>query len=1203
MEEKNPLKSEVAKREEETLKFWQENHIFEKTLEKSADKGEFVFYDGPPFATGLPHYGHILASTIKDVIPRYKTMQGFHVPRRWGWDCHGLPIENIVEKELGFKHKKDIKEYGIEKFNERCREQVLTYAHEWERIIPRMGRFVDMEHAYRTMDRPFMESVWWVFKQLWDKGLVYEDYRSMHICPRCETTLSQQEVSEGYKDVKDISVTVEFQISNFKFQNKDEEKIKTSFLAWTTTPWTLPGNVALAVGADIDYVLIEKKDMGDGALVRFILAKERLQAVFGKDEYRVVKEMKGLDLVGIEYEPPFDYYIKDTTIKNHEHGWKVYAADFVTAESGTGIAHEAPAFGADDWELLKKENLPFVQHVNMDGTMKAQVTDFAGMEVKPRSDDDKIRLGTDIAVLKYLQDHGTFFSKENITHAYPHCWRCDTPLLNYATSSWFIHVTKIKDNLLKNAESINWSPKHVKEGRFGKWLIGARDWSVSRQRFWASAIPIWSNSAGEKRAIGSVDELKKLTKKSGNTYFVMRHGEAENNAMNIYSSDPHVHHLTETGKGQVMQTAKHLEHKKITAIYASPFLRTRETAEMVADHLQFPKEKIVYDDRLKELDFGDFSGRPASDYWEYHKMQPFSFDVPIPGGESYQDTKRRFGSFVYETDKRHAGEAILIVSHGISTEIVPTVIEGADKKRSLEMLLSRLGNKPAELHREHEFIPLPHNADYELDLHRPYIDDVELVDEKGNTLTRVSDVLDTWFDSGSMPYGEWHYPFDPSSRSEQSSVHYGAGNKELLLPRGFPAEFIAEGIDQTRAWFYYLHVLAGGLFEKNAFQNVIVNGVVLAEDGKKMSKKLKNYPDPMMIVDRYGADALRFYMLSSPIVQAENLDFSEKGVDEIYKKLILKLGNVVSFYELYKTGEETMSEPTILDRWMLSRLAQLQAIVTKHLDAYELDRASRPILDFVDDLSVWYIRRSRERFKSENKEEKNTALYYTRHILLELSKIISPFTPFLAEEVYKKVKAKDDPMSVHLCEWSKRGEIEENVLSEMEQVREVVTLVLEARSKANIKVRQPLSSLVIKADLTPEMRTILADEVNVKEVVSDSALETPFELDIMITPELKTEGNVRDFIRAIQEARKTKNLTPSESITLKIETNDIGKTFVETNAEAIKKPTNVGEFMFDLNHANSMVGRTSEENTSDVLGKNDGEQFEIENIKYKIEIQ
>src|SRR3989344_1715534 len=473
------MKSEVAKREEEILKFWNERDIFRKTLEKAAPNGDYVFYDGPPFATGLPHYGHIVASVIKDVVPRFWTMRGYHVPRVWGWDCHGLPIENIVEKELGFKHKKDILKMGIAKFNERCREQVLTYAHEWEKIIPRIGRWADMEHAYRTMDKPFMESVWWVFKHLYDDKLVYEDYRSMHICPRCETTLSQQEVSEGYKDGKDIAYGIfETPKGTFGFALSTFQKITSNAF-------------------NADGLIIGQEFRGDNGL-----------------SGKFLKKLKGKDLIGLEYEPLFDYYAKSSFIKALDKGWKVYAADFITTETGTGIAHEAPAFGADDWELLKKEHLPFVRHVNMDGTMKAEGKDFAGMEAKPRSDEDRVRLGTDIAILKYLQEHGTLFSKENITHSYPHCWRCDTPLLNYATSSWFVAVTKIKDTLLKTAEKIEWSPAHIKAGRFGEWLKGARDWSISRQRFWANTIPVWRcEKCKAERAFGSATELEKASGK------------------------------------------------------------------------------------------------------------------------------------------------------------------------------------------------------------------------------------------------------------------------------------------------------------------------------------------------------------------------------------------------------------------------------------------------------------------------------------------------------------------------------------------------------------------------------------------------------------------------------------------------------------------------------------------------------------------
>ena len=923
-------KSEVAKREEEVLKFWNKHRIFEKSLEKAAPKGDYVFYDGPPFATGLPHYGHIVASVIKDVVPRYWTMRGYHVPRVWGWDCHGLPIENIVEKELGFKHKKEILQMGIAKFNERCRERVLTYASEWEKIIPRIGRWADMKNAYRTMDKPFMESVWWVFKQLYDKGLVYEDYRSMHICPRCETTLSQQEVSEGYRDVKDIAVTV-------KFELVDEPG--TYFLAWTTTPWTLPGNVALAVGPDIDYVRIAD-ETGN-----YILAKTAVER-YQKDlkNPKVVVEMKGRDLVGKSYQPLFDYYAKNTSLKNRENGWKIYATDFVTTDTGTGIAHEAPAFGADDWALLKQVNLPFVQHVNGDGTMKPEVKDFAGMEVKPHSEDDKVRLGTDVAVLKYLQENNLLFSKENVTHSYPHCWRCDTPLLNYATSSWFVKIEAQKEAILKNARPINWSPTHIKEGRWGKWLEGARDWSISRQRFWASVIPLWRcEKCKTERVFGSASEL-------------------------------------ETASG-------------------------------------------------KKVD----------------------------------------------------------------------------------------------------------------DLHKHIVDEITVVCSAenggcGGTMRRIPDVLDTWFDSGSMPYGERHYPFDDKEKFEEV----------------FPAQFIAEGLDQTRAWFYYMHILAVSIFGRNAFQNVIVNGIVLAGDGKKMSKKLKNYPDPMEVIEKYGADALRFYLLSSPVMQAENLSFLERGIDEIMKKNIGRLGNVLAFYQLYENGTaRDWKSEHILDRWILLRLDQLVREVTEGFESYRLDTATRPITGFIDDLSVWYLRRSRERFKEEGEDHstsqrtgKTAALATLRYVLHMLSCVMAPTTPFFAEYLFQAVREGEDEESVHLATWPEaratanfiqrilgRGKEGEQLLAAMSFARSAVTNALMQRSEAGIKVRQPLAKLTIKYSgsalpFWQYIAPVIADEVNVKEV----ELGNIDQLTVDITPELLEEGIVRGFIHSAQEARKEAKLTPRDKV-------------------------------------------------------------------------
>jgi isoleucyl-tRNA synthetase len=940
-------KVSFPKLEESIIELWERNKTFEKSVTNRAGKPAYVFYDGPPFATGTPHYGHIVASTIKDTVPRYWTMRGYQVERKWGWDCHGLPIENIAEKELGITHKKEIETLGVAKFNEVCRSKVLEYVDEWKKVMRRFGRWADMENAYRTMDRDFMESVWWVFKELWDKGLIYESYRTMHICPRCETTLSQSEVAEGYKDVKDLAVTA-------KFEFVDEPG--TYVLAWTTTPWTLPGNVALAVNENIDYVTIEKKDEGVGEVVRFIVAKDRLKAVFGEEGYSIVDEYKGSKLVGRAYKPLFDYYAKDESLKHRENGWKIYHADFVTTDMGTGIAHEAPAFGEDDMQLGKRENLPWIQHVNMDGTMKPEVTDFVGRPVKSKEDPSAM----DVEIIKYLAKAGTLFAKEKYEHPYPHCWRCDTPLLNYATSSWFVRVAERKEKMIALADNINWSPEHIKEGRWGKWLEGARDWSISRQRYWASVMPLWKCDCGEPRVFGSVTELEEAS-----------------------------------------------------------------------------------------------------------------------------------------------------------------------------------GQKVA-------------------DLHKHVVDEVTVPCEKcGGVMRRVPDVLDTWFDSGSMPYGERHYPFE---------------NKEKF-DAAFPAQFIAEGVDQTRCWFYYLHVIATGIKETKAFQNVVVNGIVLAEDGRKMSKKLRNYPDPMDILDKYGSDVLRYYLLSSPVVMAENLNFSERDLSDIQRNLFRMLWNSYSFFMTYaaidKWEPKASAKPSgnLLDRWILSELQLVTKEVNGAMEKYELNRATRAFTPFVDNLSNWYIRRSRKRFwKSEDDGDKEAAYQTLYTVLRDLSLLMAPFTPFLAEEIYRNLTGKE---SVHLAEYPVADEslIDKKLNWEMKVLRSIITCGLQLRAEAKIKVRQPLQELLTYgAVLSPEQAEIVKEELNVERVrVGDqtevfdaatnsgyltSAINIPgtayLDADVheglmtqvrlclnpKVSPELKLKGEAREIIRVIQEGRKKAGFNVEDRIIL-----------------------------------------------------------------------
>ena len=1170
-------KSKIAQREEEILKFWQENKIFEKSLEKTKKGKPFVFHDGPPFATGAPHYGHLVGSVMKDVIPRYQTMKGRFVERQWGWDTHGLPIENIVEKELGTKSKKEIEEIGIGKFNNLCREKIFTYIDVWNKFIPRFGRWVNMDNPYITMESTYMESEWWAFKQLFDKDLIYKDYRSMHICPRCETTLAQAEVAEGYKDIKDIAVIAKFELVN---------EPNTFVLAWTTTPWTLPGNVALAVGEDIDY--IQNKD-------NLIFAKNLLEKIEGVSK-EIKKEFKGKELVGKSYKPLFDDYYNDEKLPNRKNGWKIYVADFVTVESGTGVVHIAPAFGEDDMELGKKEKLPFIQHVGMDGIIKSEVKELAGLSVKPKDDSSdasgQAHQKTDVEVLKILAQKGFLFSKEKYEHSYPHCWRCETPLLNYATSSWFVSVTKIKKDLLKYAENINWQPKHLKEGRSRDWLENARDWSISRQRFWANTIPVWENIEGDKRlVIGSVEELKKHIKKSGNKYFIMRHGEAEQNIKDLINSDPkNAFHLTEEGKRQATMAAQDIKNKKIDLIIASPFTRCQETAKIVREAIGLNEDALITDDLLGEFKKGpSFEGKKWEDYWKLFTNTKERFEKAPDGGETLLDLNKRVASFLYNIEQKYKNKNILLVSHDGLIEAMHIVAIGADLKKSIEIKESkkyRVGF--AEL-RELDFVPLPHNNNYELDLHRPYIDEVELVDDKGRVFKRVTDVLDTWFDSGSVPFSSYHYPFE---------------NKEKVESR-IPADFIAEGLDQISKWFYYQHVFSTGLFGKQIFNNVIVNGIVLAEDGKKMAKRLQNYTDPTIIVDKYGADSLRYYLISTPVVKAEDLNFSEKGVAEISKKVISKLENVLSFYEMYRPATEIaefeskkpiqLKAHHILDKWILVRLNEFHREVTSSLDDFNIYNATRPILDFIDDLSTWYIRRSRDRFKSEGVEDtvsiedRNDALATTHYVLLNLSKHMAPFVPFFAENIYLKLKSAEAPESVHLCDWFIPSEVEEleagEVLEYMKEVRKVVSIALEKRMSSGIKVRQPLSELKIKdkkLEGKEEYLKLIKDEVNIKNITFDNKLEEEVELNTEITLELQKEGNTRDLIRTIQILRKDRALAPSDKVKLLIETDEVGKEFFNSVLEEIKKPTNIEDVVFI---------------------ENDGEEIEIDRLKFRLKIK
>ncbi len=1213
----------VSAREEAIQKFWKDNSIFEKTLDANKDKEPYVFYDGPPFATGLPHYGHLLAGTIKDVVPRFQTMRGRYVRREWGWDCHGLPIENLIEKELGFKTKKDIEEYGIENFNQKARESVLTYDKEWRSIVERMGRFVDMDKGYKTMDATYTDSIWWAFKTLHDKKLIYEGFKSMHVCPRCETTLAISEVGMNYKDVKDISVYV-------KFELVDEPN--TFLVAWTTTPWTLPGNVALAIGADIEYVKVSatpsvavNNKRSDGSYHEperweefYIFAKARLEPMQmlaqkeGKD-MEVVGTFKGSDLVGKSYKPLFDYYAADEKLENRENGWKIYAADFVTAEDGTGIAHEAPAFGEVDMELGKKMKLPFIQHVSMNGEIKPEVKEFAGLSVKPKSDDDKVRLGTDIAVLKYLQEHGLFFAKENINHSYPHCWRCDTPLLNYAASSWFVDVIKLKPRLLEENKEISWIPEHMGEGRFGKWLEGARDWAISRTRYWGAPIPVWKcNKCAKTEVIGSSEELKsKLT--SGNTYFVMRHGESESNVKGIVSYKPEdPFPLTGKGEGEVKATAKKLEallksqEKSIDFIIASPVLRTKQTALLVSEALGLSREQVIFDERIAEVNTGEFNGCSIEDYRSQFSDTLEKFYKRPPNGETLEEMKSRIAAFLYDVDAKYKGKTILFVTHEYCVWMMQAAARGATNEEASRMReVSEEDFILTGESREFHFAPLSHNRRYELDFHRPFVD-VQTTYQCScglGTMTRVSDVFDCWFESGAMPFAQFHYMGDERTEDGKHFI------------KNFPADFIAEGIDQTRGWFYTLLILSTGLFDRSPYKSVIVNGLILAEDGQKMSKKLKNYPDPMEVVAKYGADALRYYLLSSPAVRGEELRFVTAGVDEVFKKITLRIGNVRSFYEMYQ-GQEPISRESpkstnVLDQWILARFLEAHAEITHFLDNHELDRAARPVLPFVDDLSTWYLRRSRDRFKNQSNNSSSVSLRNpadsspyenmppssasprltsevslidspaleatrtTGWILFQFAKLIAPFMPFLAEDIYQRLSIENKKESVHLESWNNVGIAASTILADMEEVRRLVTLALDARVKAGIKVRQPLALLSVNARTLKNkdaLLAIIADEVNVKKILlTDQIDSSAVILDTVITPLLKDEGILRDLIRLIQENRKRLELVPDNAICLTYQGDPAIEALVEKYKKELESAANITLFEKKLQEGGTLA--------------------------------
>ncbi len=858
--------------EEEVLRFWEENDTFAKSLANRKDCPQFVFYDGPPFATGLPHYGHLLAGTIKDVVPRYQTMRGNYVERTFGWDCHGLPVENEVEKELDLSSRHEIEAYGVSGFNEKCRSIVLRYTREWRDIVNRIGRWVDFDNGYRTMDPPYMESIWWVFRQLWDSGLIYEGFKVLPYCMRCATPLSNFEANQAYETVKDPSITV-------TFQSADDPDVY--YLAWTTTPWTLPSNLALAVHPEIDYVKVE-----DGG-VHYVLADALLPTYYGKNLPPIVSRFKGAELAGAAYKPLLPYFEH----LREEGGFRILLADFVGTDAGTGIVHIAPGFGEDDFQLGRQHEMPVVCPVDDECRFTEEVPDYQGRQVKEADQD----------IVKQLKNEGKLVHKTTYEHSYPHCWRCEMPLIYRTVSTWFVQVTAVKESMLRANQGIHWVPEHIKDGRFGKWLENAHDWAISRNRYWGCPLPLWRSDDGEETVcVGSIEELEKKT-------------------------------------GQ-----------KVT------------------------------------------------------------------------------------------------------------------------------------------------------DLHKHYVDDLEIPSSQGKgTLKRVPEVLDCWFESGSMPYAEHHYPFE---------------NKEAV-EKHLPADFIAEGLDQTRGWFYTLVVIAAALFDKPPFRNVVVNGLVLAADGRKMSKRLKNYPDPVYIMNTYGADSLRLCLLSSPVVRGEDLCFSEETVKQNIRSVIMPLWNAYTFFATYanvdgwtpSAGEAgAPAEPeNALDRWMLSRLQACVSAVRDSMDNYDLQGAAVRFTSLVDDLTNWYIRRSRRRFwKSANDRDKTEAYATLHSVLLTFVQAAAPFIPFITESIFRDLRTSDMPESVHLCDFPEpeNSRFDPDLDERMQTAITAVSLGRYLRTQNQLRVRQPLRKAVL-VSAEPDVRqqldamaAVIREELNVKETEIHEDEETLVDL-------------------------------------------------------------------------------------------------------------
>ncbi len=1144
----------LSKFEEKILKFWEEKRIFELTLAKTKKGKPFVFYEGPPTANGLPGIHHIEARAFKDLIPRYKTMRGFYVPRKAGWDTHGLPVEIQVEKELGLKNKQEIEAYGIAPFNAKAKESVWRYKEEWDRLTRRMGFWLDLENPYITYDPLYMESLWWIIKEFWNKKLLVEDFKIMPWCTRCQTGLSTHELAQGYKLVKDKSVYITFPIKSNDAKWKD-----TSIVSWTTTPWTLPGNVALAINSKLEYIKVKGQRLGKEW--NYIIAKDRIKDVAEKLNVEVTGEaVKGSDLVGLEYEPLFSVpELQSAT------SYKVYEADFVTAQDGTGVVHTAVMYGEDDYKLGKKIGLPTFHTVTETGNFIASLKDIGGLPAKNEETEKKIII--------FLKETGNLLAVQTYEHDYPFCWRCGTALLYYARRGWWVKVSNLKKELIANNESVEWVPDHLKKGRFGEFLKDVRDWAFSRERYWGTPLPVWKcDACGEIEVMGSIDDLRKKSVAQKNTYLLMRHGEAFSNIKNICSSKGEGQKLTLKGRSQVEVAARKLKKHTIDMIVSSVIPRAKETADMLGKILGIP---VHADTRLGEINVGIFDGMPTKNYHAYFSSFIEKFSKRPPEGEHLGDLRGRVLNWTAETEKKHSGKTILVVSHEYPIWMMFAGAQGLTNGQTVALHTGKRKDDFIALAEvmEAPYVSVPRDEAGEINLHRPFVDDFTFSCTacKKGMARRVPEVVDVWFDSGAMPFAQAHYPFEKGNFA-------------------FPADYISEAVDQTRGWFYTLLAISTLLGKKAPYKHVISLGHVLDKNGQKMSKSKGNVVNPWEMIEKYGIDTLRWYFYSI------NAPGEPKRFDE--KDLLLKqrafLGTWWNSFVLFDTYVKKANLPKtnarsrhVLDVWVRERLNQLVGEVTEKLEDYDVTGASRAIEQFaISDFSQWYLRRSRERFqRPKSVQEKKEAAETTVYVLDTLCRLTAPFTPFLSEYMYHELRKKtgQKEISIHLRNWPSVGSGKNSkIIKEMQSVRDIVAAALKLRAEAGIKVRQPLAGLQIAStfSLQSDFVAIIKEEVNVKNVTFGLGIGKPMSLDTVITPELKEEGMIREFSRNIQEMRRELGLTPAQKAKLVILGEDNLMSTILRSKKKIQKDTNLS----DIRAAGKKVFRLERE--IDLDGKN-----------------